>query len=273
MLYNESKHNASFVTTFTETSKALEQVIAGLKELQTKNISNVNRQFQPQHNRVLWLSAWDHYTSGETEISIFLPQVDTLFPTAIEHFNIKYTGWKEILSKYVSANELVMGKSYLPEEVYDFWSNEGDFVGAGLFNGDLRELVFDLSKHIDFTIENRLLPGLKREEDFPSVKSAIVFSLLDAFKANSWDSVDSLKDELFLRASYDYGISISSKYLNAIISKVSPLLNGCDRNELKNVDEILWVNKYIFSKQKARVEVIADFDVMLNEDNKNCLQS
>ncbi len=268
LLYNSTKHNAAFTTTVNETSEISERVVDGLKELQTKNVSNVSRPYRILHNRTLWLSAWDHYISGETEISIFLPQMDTVFPPVIEHFNIKCTGWDVIQAKYTSSNELLLGKLYLPEEVYNFWKHEGDFIDAGIFKGDLKELVSDLSKHIDFNIENQLLPGLKREDDFSSVKCAVAFSLLDSFNDNSWDDISDLKDEIFLRAAYDYGINISSKYLKFIVEDISPTLASHDKVELSQIDEILWTNKLKFSKQKIKLKLFSKFDIGVNDDNK-----
>lgn len=268
LLYNSAKHNAAFTTTVEEIADALEKTALGLKEMEENNISNVNRPYKVRHNRILWFSAWDHYTSGETEISIFLPQTDTVFPHAIEHFNIRYTGWDLIKSKYCSSNELLLGESYLPNEIYNFWTREGDFINAGIFKGDLKELVSDISKHIDFNIENRLLPGLKREEDFMSVKCAVTFSLLDAFKNNSCNNITDLKEEIFLRSAYDYGINISSKYLRLIIDDISHEVFDCDKSTLDQIDEIVWTNKATFAKQKIKQKIIPQYEIFLNEDNK-----
>lgn len=268
LLYNSTKHNAAFTTTIDATSEVLIKVVEGVKELQNKNVSNVNRPYRILHNRVLWLSAWDHYTSGETEISIFLPLMDTVFPPAIEDFNIKYTGWDVIKAKYTSTNELLLGKEYLPEEVYNFWKSEGDFIGAGVYKGDLKELVSDLSKHIDFNVENQLLPGLKREDNFSSVKCAVAFSLLDTFNNNSWNDINDLKDEIFLRSAYDYGINISSKYLKHIVDNISSAIASCDKVKLSQIDEIVWINSSMFSKQKIKLKLFAQFDIGVNDDNK-----
>jgi hypothetical protein len=267
-LYNSLKHNAAFSTSIDETVIILKKAVGGLNDLKDKNIGNVNRTYRIRHTRNLWISAWDHYMSGETEISIFLPEIDTLFPSAIEHFNIKWDGWEPIKEKYTINDQLRLGPNNLPETVYNFWKNEGDFIGAGVFLGDLKELLTDLSKYIDYETENRLLPGLKREDDFYSTKSAIAFSLWDAFVDNTWITISDLQDELFLRAAYDYGISISSHCLKSLITDLSPALENFDRNRLITIDEILWVRYDNLSKHKVSQQLIPSKLIFINADNK-----
>ena len=80
--------------------------------------------------------------------------------------------------------------------------------------------------------------------------------------------MDDLKDEIFLRATYDYGINITSEYLKLIIEEINPSIEDFDRAKLKAIDEIVWTNIEGYNKQRKVLEIIAENKIIVNSDNK-----
>ena len=228
----------------------------------------VNQPYQMQSQRFIWIAGWDDYRGGMTEVSLFIPDRSCDFPPAIEHFNIDYTGWYPVIEKYETSGELVMGKENIPENIYNIWERAGDFMGAGIYKGDIAELVKDLSSHISVEKESELLPDLKRKNDFHSVKSAIVFSLFDALKEDLWKDFPDLIDEIKLRASYDYGIDIESVHAKGRWECFIEEAFISNRHLLRNVTDIIWTDSVGYEKCMNKVEICKQLYVSFDSTDK-----
>lgn len=158
-LYNNAKHSPTYKTSTDKILEILKETISCLKEIKEKNLG-----FDPivnTYRRTVWIAGWDHYTTGDTEVHIMIPYDGDRYIPSIDYFNITWSGWDEIINKFVSTEELLMGKEYFPRKVYSDLESERDFVDAGVFKGDYKTLVLELSKYVDEKNEKSLLPFFK----------------------------------------------------------------------------------------------------------------
>lgn len=266
--YNSYKHNPAYTSSIDSCREILVHVLFAIESINALGLGIVNQPYQMQSQRFIWLAGWDDYRGGMTEVSLFIPDRSCDFPPAIEHFNIDYTGWYPVIEKYETSGELVMGKENIPENIYNIWERAGDFMGAGIYKGDIAELVKDLSSHISVEKESELLPDLKRKNDFHSVKSAIVFSLFDALKEDLWKDFPDLIDEIKLRASYDYGIDIESVHAKGILECFIEEAFISNRHLLRNVTDIIWTDSVGYEKCMNKVEICKQLYVSFDSTDK-----
>lgn len=255
-LYNRLKHEPSFKTDITNGIETLNKSFEALKEIKSQNLGSINDPYIQARSRIVWFAGWDDYIGGMTEIGIFLPDYELDFPVGIEYFNVDYKGWDDIKNTFISTGELKMGKEFVSDKAYKNWKNQSDFIGAGRFKGDISQLIKVISSHIDKTKEEQLLETLKRKNDSPSVRAAIVFSLYDSFINNSWTTLEDLKDEIKIRTSYDYGINIDSKIIDIYLDKLNTKITNIDRSILSSIDDIKWLDKVKYDKEEITINLI-----------------
>jgi len=267
LCYNGYKHDSGYSKTIFEVKIIFENLKSSLEQIISNNLGNVGEPYQNKSKRIVWFAGWDDYIGGMVECDIFIPDYDIDMPIGIEHFNIDWKAWDVIINKFTGSNELFMGKEHVSKKAYEFWKAQSDFLGAGAFVGDVSEFVRELSKSIDKN-ENDLIPFLKRNHDSYSVYCSIIFAIYDTLRDNKWSNRQSLKDEILLRMSYDYGIDLESPYLEYI--------NHLDfeniekhREQLKHMNDILWLNDIMYPtkihgtiSEKLQVAFDRDFNII-----------
>jgi hypothetical protein len=267
-LYNSLKHDPNFTTYILNCINVLKNSLKSLNEIELQNIGNIHGIYSQQKSRIVWIAGWDDYIGGMTEMGIFLPDYELDFPVGIEHFNIDWKGWDEIKDTFVPTGELELGKEFISERAYNMWKAQSDFLGAGRFKGDIAQLIKVISNHINSEKEEQLLEGLKRKNDSSSVRAAIVFSLHDSFVDNTWSSFEDLKDEIKMRSSYDYGISIDSKVIDKYLMKLNLEIGTIDRLLFESVNEIKWVDETGFKKEEVVLHLIEESFISINGNNQ-----
>ncbi len=266
--YNSLKHDPSFSTTITEAESKIKKTSDALIEIDSESIGNINSVYIQNTNRILWLCAWDDYIGGMTELNLFLPNYEIDFPYSVEYFNITLEGWDTLKEKYVPTGQLQLGKEFISEKAYNVWSKSADMIGVGRFSGDVRGLIRTLSSLVNKERESALLENLKRKNDSFSVIASIAYAIQDTLLNNNWTDFIDLKDEIRLRMDFDYGIDIDSKVLDFYINKIEKNMISYDRNKLKNIDEILWLNNEQFSKLVVEVQIMNKPSIILTNLNK-----
>ncbi|WP_299221240.1 hypothetical protein [uncultured Aquimarina sp.] len=266
LAYNGYKHNPSYSINVNSARNLFIELDKGINEIQDKGLGNVNLAYNRKSKHLVWFSGWEDYIGGMVECDIFIPDYSIDFPMGMEHFNLSFDGWDEVIQKYTSSGELKFGKEYISERAYNVWKAQSDFINAGSFQGNLSEFVRDLASHTAER-EKDLIPFLKRENDAYSVKAAIVFSLQDSLIQNHWRDKNDLKDEIILRSSYDYGINLESNYLTNYINEIDFDIIIQNRDRLKMTDEILWVDEKSFNSPDNLV-FSQDLNIGQNSNNK-----
>lgn len=266
LTYNGYKHNSTFSIEIFEAKYILENISESIDELISKNTGTINQSNYKQTKRMIWFAGWDDYIGGMTEVSLFIPDYKLDFPMSIETFNLSFDGWNTVINKFKTTNELKMGKEYVSEKAYKIWENESDFMGAGCFSGEIGEFTRELSKNVT-NRENGLLPFLKRENDSSSVKTAIVFSLFDAIKENTWSSTIDLIEDIKLRASYDYSINLDSEYLNSFSKQIDTDFIQNNRVRLKDWNNILWFDESDYNRS-LQESISEDLYIGIDKENQ-----
>jgi hypothetical protein len=264
--YNGYKHDPSYSQEINLARNLFLNLDIAIDEIINKGLGNVNQIYNRKSKHLVWFAGWDDYIGGLVECNIFIPDYSVDFPCGMEHFNISFEGWDEVIGKYTSSGELKLGMKHISDRAYNAWKAQSDFVNAGSFQGDLSEFVRDLASHTSDR-EKNLIPFLKRENDAYSVKAAIIFSLKDSLIENYWRDKYELKNEILLRTSYDYGIKLESTYITNYIDKIDFDIIVENRDRLKMTEEILWVDDKNFGSPNNLI-ISQGLHIALNMDNK-----
>lgn len=220
--YNEAKHDPAIIFNGLAITKLLRNTKTALEEMKTLNMGTTIK--QQNYERFVWIASWDHLTTGDTEISIMIPYDGEGFPPSIDFFNISWVGWDEIVNKFVNSEELMMGKEHFPEKVYNTLNIE-DFNDAGVFFGDYRELVLEISKYVDINDEKKLLPNLQRKNDPIAIYYALVYSVCDVISEGLFEeNLDALTDAIHVISSYKYAVDDNSEYAKSLAPKLANIL-------------------------------------------------
>ena len=265
--YNSLKHDPSFTTTIIEAEKVIDDTVLSLNEIEAKSIGKITDTYSQNTNRVLWICAWDDYIGGMTELNLFLPNYELDFPYSVEYFNISLEGWTVFKNKYTATGELQLGKEYVSEKAYNVWSKNVDMIGVGRFTGDVRELIRTLSTLINKDRESKLLEFLRRKNDSFSVLASITYAIHDTFISNKWTNFQDFKDEVYLRADFDYGIEMDSTTLEYYMNKISESVLNINRDNLKQIGEILWLNKEQFEKHRLVELIMQEPNIAITDQN------
>ena len=71
--YNNAKHDPNSVVSILQVKELLENLKLAVVDIVVSNIGRVGFSVRAATTRVFWICAWDHYTGGETEVTMFLP--------------------------------------------------------------------------------------------------------------------------------------------------------------------------------------------------------
>lgn len=263
--YNGYKHQPGFTKSIVEAKQIFEKASSSIEEIIASGVGNVHHHYMQKSKRLVWFAGWDDYIGGMVECNIFIPDNTADFPTAVEHFNASFDGLDAVIKQFTMSGDLKMGKEYVSDKAYKSWAANSDLMGVGSFSGDVAEFVRELARH-NSSREKDLIPFLKRENDSMSVKAALVFSMFDSLRQNSWTNNADFKDELILRATYDYGINIESQYLDSFLNKIDYSLIGEKRNILKNTDDIRWTDEIGYQSKEAILS--SELHIAIDKEDK-----
>ncbi|QWG76920.1 MULTISPECIES: hypothetical protein [Bacillus cereus group] len=222
--YNKAKHNPGTHITIMEAIRILTDVRLVLSEIKDLDIGVVNECKHEEYERVVWIAGWDHFTTSDTEISIIVPyeQDGTMayIPT-LDYFNIHWEGWDKITERFSSTNKLFMGQTYFPASTYEYISGMEDFIDAGVYTGDYRDLLIEISKHVDPIKEGALLPDLQRKNNASAMFYAVIYASCDAICEGKWSrSLEEMEKSVYRILEYRYAAPLDSPYLLKIVPEV-----------------------------------------------------
>ncbi|MGO4549400.1 hypothetical protein AB4Z29_31985 [Paenibacillus sp. 2TAB23] len=220
--YNKAKHDPSTIISGKEAMTILQDTNKALVEIKNVGLGISSR--NQSYERILWFAGWDHITSGDTEISIMIPSTGERLPPALDYFNIVWDGWEPLISHFVKQGQLLLGREQFPEKVYDILSG-GDFLDAGVFIGDYRELILEISKYVDLERESRLLPNLQRKNDPNAIYYAMVYATCDVISEGMFvEERNELEEALLIIANYKYAVDTASQYARKLAPQMVNIL-------------------------------------------------
>ncbi|MBA9029411.1 hypothetical protein, partial [Peribacillus huizhouensis] len=245
--YNKAKHNPRSQVNIISAMKILTDIKTILIEISSLNIGIVNEPKTINYQRVVWIAGWDHYSTGETEISIIVPYehdgTRISIPT-FEHFNIQWEGWEDIIKKFVAKNNLLMGKDHLPEGFYTYVSGLGEFIEAGVFSGDYRELIIEISKYVDKEMENKLLPNLQRKNDLASMFYAVLYASSDVIDEGKYSmDIEEMRQSVNYILENRYAVETNSENVKKLVLVMVTLLSNLQSEHTTSVQGPIFVHK------------------------------
>jgi hypothetical protein len=191
--------------------------------------------------RLLWFAAWDHYNGGDTEVSVFLPcGLDIDIPWGFQTIYLEMLEWDAVLDELSAVGKVCLGDTCVPKKFYEFWKKEGDFLEAGTFEGDLRDLIVVFARHE--RVED-LLPFLKRENEPESMFVAAVFAAIDATKtAPDEDDRSALAEAIINIGGLRYAAPSTSKSFIRFTGELADLISRLPADTRRDISGPLWVS-------------------------------
>lgn len=264
--YNDFKHDPNGASV-VESLRSMEDALTALEELAKVGPGSIHDPLPRKYTRVLWIAGWDHYTSGDTEVHIMVPYAKGDFAPALDYYNIKWEGWQKVVDKFVAEGFLVMGGTLFPPNVYSRFQ-EDDFIDAGVFSGDYRELVIELSKWVDYACDGELLPMLRRKNNPGSIFTAILFGAMEVLAQGRYTAdVPNFANELIAEAEFQYGADRSLGYITLFATAVAKMIVDLDDFSRAALVGPIWVTSEKFEQLKTTAVVnSADLRILVTQD-------
>jgi len=246
--YNKAKHEPGYVFPSAEVLSILDRTNQSIVHLQSLNIPQCDAYVTVHYNRVLWIAGWDHFTSGDTEVHIMVPVSNNLFPPSIDYFNIHWKGWEEVIQVLERSGSLKMGKEYFPVSIYKSFSSEEDFIEAGIFEGDYRELCMALAKHVKLEIEEKLLSFLQRKNDRTAMLASILFASVDAVKEGRLsERIEDFAESIHSIAAYRYASPRNGEFAKQFVPEIAGMISSLSEETLNSISGPHWVSAESFN--------------------------
>ncbi|WP_031556056.1 hypothetical protein [Parvularcula oceani] len=225
-LYNDSKHDPDAELTFRRCVDVVERVGLALADIAGCDIPTVDAPAAKDLRSRIFVGFWDHYTAGETEVGLYLPSnhwLGTFGPISTFHFQIPV--WDQVKPLLEEHPSYASGKEALGETLWTSFSKEGDFLSAGVWEGDVRELLQLLAPFNNATLEEAVLPMLARNNNKLSVGLGIISAAVDVGRGKPTLGGPVLRSAISNRAASDYAVDIEMPYAREMLDHVAALVS------------------------------------------------
>lgn len=206
-LYNDAKHDP---TAPVRLKRSVDMVTAARAAVQTligAGLGATSAQVETVISRLLWVSAYDVYVGGVTEVYVSLPLPEDTFATHLDLVWIKGLEWGRMKAELLATGCFHYGKEHFDPVVYCRFAEEQDFLNAGIWDGDYRQLILIISKYEDRPTAAQLIPDLRRDHMYIAVLSAIALSAVDiATVAPAPLTIEKLRSEILEHADKVYAM-------------------------------------------------------------------
>jgi hypothetical protein len=260
ILYNKAKHDPSYKVSSAETLRALEETASGIRSLSQQGIGLCNSSPPRTIRRTFWIAAWDHFTSHDTEVQLILPTPAPGMPPTLDMIYIDWQAWDPIVNKLKTEGLLRLGKDTVPNWFYEHCAVE-DFIDAGAFDGDYRELIKLLSAH-----EKRqdLIPFLLRENDSSSMFAAVLLATVDLVTGGLLcDDPTELAERIARIAAHQYSAPRASRMAAKYVKHVAALLSGVPKDIKSKLSGPLWLPFKQFEELKEQAVACSDVYILM----------
>lgn len=255
--YNDAKHNPSYQAPIQPVIKVLADARNALVAISDLRLGDIDQPCAATIRRLLWFAAWDHYIGGDTEVSIFLPcSSDIDFPASFERIYLKMEDWNTVKAELSRAGVVCLGRDSVPAKFYDSWSREGDFLEAGSFEGDLRNMIRVFAAHE--RVED-ILPQLKRENEPYSMLAAALFATTDLAHCGTLpDNVEEAAEAIIGVARDNYAAPDTSALLQQFASSIASMIYRCPMEMRSLLSGPLWTGEVRYTELRSESLLEAD---------------
>lgn len=227
-LYNGSKHDPLHpiqLRTCIETVRIARDAMISVIE---KNLGTTATPVATAVSRTLWVTAYDVYVGGVTEVYVSLPWPNDDFATHLDIVWVKGTAWDNLKAELLSTGSFHYGPDNFTPEIFRKF-NEDDFVNAGVWDGEYRQLIQILSKYEDRATAGRLIPDLRRDHMSTAVLSAIAMAGVDvASQASHILPCADLANAILTRADDLYAMPAERPWVKEAADEIAALLVQLD---------------------------------------------
>jgi len=221
-LYNDSKHDPAKPLLLASAIDVVDKVLTALRGLCSLGIGITAAPLGRELNYSLWVGFWDHYTGGMTDIAVMLPGDHWTHVSTVDVMQMKISEWDNLKASLQAHPRFRLGKEHFQPEVWQSMREEGDFLNAGVWDGDYSELIRLLAPFHDAEIEKRLLPGLPRAHNAVSVGTALVMAAVDiAHAAAGLPDKATLQSEIIMRAADEYAITSDATHVQLCAAQLA----------------------------------------------------
>lgn len=237
--YNDSKHNPAYEPRLAEVKAILKDACQALEMMRSFRFGKLHDTVKHKHRRVLWLFAWDHFIGGDTEIHICIPTGAEMQPDNLDLVYVDGLKWDELVAELKRIGNFQLGPELFPVEIYKHVAAEGDFLAAGVFEGDYRQLMSTLAK---YEYRQGLLPGLNRHDSQDSMFQAVALAAVDvANRLTARASRSELASSITNEAVENYAVPNKFRKLTPMVCIFADLLVSLDVSTLQILSGPTWV--------------------------------
>lgn len=266
LAYNYVKHDPNSVISILQVKELLENLKLAVDDTVTCAIGRVGSSVRAATTRVFWICAWDHYTGGETEVTVFLPSEYDGFLGAhsVDHVSIHGLKWDDFKADLPNFGAVHPHDGLIPEGQVKFWLSEGDCLTPFVFEGEYSSLIICLSKYLK---DVDLISGLAREDDPVNLLQTAVMAVSDAY-ANDPKASKELHCACALTlANCQYAILPKfNDRIELYISKVVDLINKTPLSVKSTLTGPIWSTKDSYDSNES---IYRDDSIRTLIDSKN----
>lgn len=267
LAYNASKHDPMHDPKLLKVKNLVNDVRNSISKLTTLPLGRITEQVAIRHRRVLWFFAWDHYIGGDTEISIMIPSMEDELPQALDDIYINMSAWDTVKTELALAGSVAFGKELFPEKVYEFYSNESDFLACGIFEGEYKNLLKTFAK---YELKQELIIGLNRHDSPFSMLQASILAMVEvAPTLDTEPTKENLQTLISSSCVNNYAIPSDYFHLTKFVDSLADMLKKLDFSLWKVLSGPTWIGKSSFNTEEENSLVVnEEFNILID---KNCI--
>jgi hypothetical protein len=221
-LYNESKHDPATPLLLARAVDVVDKAAVALGALCALGIGIVGAPFGRELNYSLWVGFWDHFTGGMTDIAVMLPGDHWTHVSTVDVFQMDIAQWDGLKPILQAHPRFRLGKQHFQPHVWESMREEGDFLDAGVWDGEYSELIRLLAPFHNADIEKRLLPGLARVDNAVSVGTALIMAAVDVARAASTAlHKTALQSAIIARSMDEYAIASDEPHVRTCAAQLA----------------------------------------------------
>jgi|ERR1035437_5981469 hypothetical protein len=163
-LYNDSKHKPEIPLLLARANSVVEQALIALNNICALGIGVTDAPMGRELNYSLWVGLWDYFTGGMTEAAVMLPGDHWTGVSTVDTIQMKISEWDNLKPILEAHTRFHLGEAHFEPKVWRSMCEEGDFLNAGVWDGEYSELIRLLAPFHDAHIESSVISGSRRAD-------------------------------------------------------------------------------------------------------------
>ncbi|MER9134361.1 hypothetical protein [Mesorhizobium sp. M0768] len=235
-LYNRSKHKPQEPLPLGEAIQTMQNTVVALRDVRALGIGAIGTPFERELNYHLWLAFWDNYANGVTDAAIMLPSDHWTYVGTVDTLHMDIRSWDALKANLLAHPRFRMGQNHFEPKVWESFHAEGDFLNAGVWDGDYGELVRLVAPFDDRGIGESMLPGLARHDSLMSIGTALIVAMVDIVRSTSEPmSRDELAEAIKARADSEYAMPREKGSVAEAAAQIAALVDTVPLDQRKRL--------------------------------------